>query len=359
MTHRIPFLKLEKISKWFGRSCVLGGINLEVNEGEFITLLGPSGCGKSTTLNIIAGFLFPEEGAVYIRGRDTTTVPANRRKCAMVFQSYALFPHLTAFENVAFGLRLRKQSKAQITKKVTKALELVRLPHVTQQYPSELSGGQQQRIALARALVMEPEVILLDEPLSNLDAKLREQMRFELRDIQQTTGVTTVFVTHDINEAFSLADRIAVMNEGKLEQIGTPHEIYANPQTPFVAEFVGHSNRFRGRVIKTDLGLMAETEKGIKILLPESFQEQEEKEIVVLIRPERVILSQDRMEHVNLFKGTLKRLVYLGSKFEYVVEGQGGTQILIHAPNREGAWFELNSDVWVGWSREDVIPLGR
>jgi len=177
MTQSTPFLRLENISKWFGQTCVLRNINLDVKDGEFITLLGPSGCGKSTTLNIISGFLFPEEGAVYVKGQETTNIPANRRKCAMVFQSYALFPHLTAFENVAFGLRLRKESQAEITRKVNDALGLVRLPHVIEQYPSELSGGQQQRIALARALVMEPEVLLLDEPLSNLDAKLREKMR--------------------------------------------------------------------------------------------------------------------------------------------------------------------------------------
>jgi ABC-type Fe3+/spermidine/putrescine transport system ATPase subunit len=357
MAHSAPFLKLENISKWFGQTCVLRNINLDVKDGEFITLLGPSGCGKSTTLNIIAGFLFPEEGAVYIKEQETTSIPANRRKCTMVFQSYALFPHLTAFENVAFGLRLRRERQTEITRKVNHALGLVRLPHVTAQYPSELSGGQQQRIALARALVMDPEVLLLDEPLSNLDAKLREQMRFELRDIQQTTGVTTIFVTHDINEAFSLSDRIAVMNEGIIEQIGTPREIYAKPQTSFVAEFVGHSNRYKGMVRQSGAETILETQQGLNLLLPKGFLEKGDQEMNVLVRPERIMLSYDSMDRDNLFRGTLKRIVYLGSNFEYVVEEKGGAQILIHAPNHDEAWYELNSDVWVGWSREDVIPL--
>lgn len=354
----MSYLKLQNISKWFGETCVLRNVNLEVMGGEFLTLLGPSGCGKSTTLNIVAGFLIPEEGIVYIKGRDMTTVPAHRRKCAMVFQSYALFPHLTAFENVAFGLRLRRENQAEIARRVTGALELVRLPQVSQQYPSELSGGQQQRIALARALVMEPEVLLLDEPLSNLDAKLREQMRFELRDIQQDAGVTTVFVTHDIHEAFSLSDRIAVMNEGIIEQIGNPQEIYTKPEKSFVAEFVGHSNQYRGAVCHTDRGYAIKTREGLKILLPESFKEKDGAEITVLIRPERVMISRDKMEHANLFKCTLKRVVYLGREFEYVVEADGGVQILVHVPNRGEAWFDLKSHVWVGWSRDDVIPCG-
>jgi ABC-type Fe3+/spermidine/putrescine transport system ATPase subunit len=358
MVEKTVFLRLENINKWFDEMHVLRNVTIDVKEGEFIALLGPSGCGKSTTLNIIAGFLIPEEGAVYIKGRDTTTVPANRRKSAMVFQNYALFPHLTAFENVAFGLRIRKEGQAEITRKVSEALELVRLPQVTDQFPSQLSGGQQQRIALARALVMEPEVLLLDEPLSNLDAKLREQMRFELRDIQQAAGVTTVFVTHDINEAFSLSDRIAVMNEGNIEQVGPPHEIYARPQRSFVAEFVGHSNRYGGILRRKEGECIFETQKGLKIFLPQGFEEKDGTEIAVLIRPERVMLSPERTDHDNIFRGTLKRLVYLGNQFEYVVEEKGGTEILVHAPNREGAWFQLESEVWVGWSREDVIPIG-
>ena len=256
-------LKLENISKWFGKKCILRNVYLEVKEGEFLTLLGASGCGKTTTLNIIAGFLIPEEGAIFIKGKDMTTVAANRRSTAMVFQSYALFPHLTAFENVGFGLRLRKKNRVEINRKVSEALELVRLPEVHHHYPSQLSGGQQQRVALARALVMKPGVLLLDEPLSNLDAKLREQMRLELRDIQQSAGATTVFVTHDIHEAFSLSDRIAIMNEGTIEQTGTPQEIYASPKSPFVAEFVGHSNRYRGIVSKRGDEYRVETHEGM------------------------------------------------------------------------------------------------
>lgn len=357
MTQSTSFLRLENISKWFGKTCVLRNINLDVKDGEFITLLGPSGCGKSTTLNIISGFLFPEEGAVYVKGKETTNIPANRRKCAMVFQSYALFPHLTAFENVAFGLRLRKESQAEITRKVNDALGLVRLPHVIEQYPSELSGGQQQRIALARALVMEPEVLLLDEPLSNLDAKLREKMRFELRDIQQSTNVTSIFVTHDINEAFSLSDRIAVMNDGVIEQIGEPQAIYAKPQTAFVAQFVGHSNRFSGVVRRNGTEVLLETQEGLNFLLPRSGDHPDGKEMNVLVRPERITLSYNALDCENRFRGILKRIVYLGSNFEYVAEVKGGLQILIHSPNREDTWFELNKEIWLGWSREDVVSL--
>jgi len=351
-------LKLENISKWFGQKCVLRNVHLEVKEGEFLTLLGASGCGKSTTLKIIAGFLIPEEGAISIKGKDMTTVSANRRRTAMVFQNYALFPHLTAFENVAFGLRLRRENRVEIDRKVSEALELVRLPEVSDHYPSQLSGGQQQRVAVARALVMKPEVLLLDEPLSNLDAKLREQMRLELRDIQQSASATTVFVTHDIHEAFSMSDRIAVMNEGTIEQTGTPQEIYASPRSPFVAEFVGHSNRYQGIAHKRDDEFKVETHEGMSILLPGKFEGEDGGEIKVMIRPERVEIGHDRTASPNSFEGVLERVVFLGSQFELVVKLKGGAEVMVHEANRPGMTFQSGDNVWVSWSREDTIPIG-
>lgn len=241
-----PGLQIEGLGKVLGGRTIIDNLDLTVNEGELVSLLGPSGCGKTTTLRMIAGFLTPDQGSIKVAGRDVTALGAERRPSAMVFQNYALWPHMTVFKNVAFPLKLRKLGKAEIEERVTSVLGLVNLLHHKGSRPGQISGGEQQRVALARALVQEPDLLLLDEPLSNLDAKLRVKVREDIREIQQRLGITTVIVTHDQDEALSMSDRIAVMNDGKIEQYSTPAELYASPQTAFVASFIGTMNRIDG-----------------------------------------------------------------------------------------------------------------
>ncbi|MEZ5849202.1 MAG: ABC transporter ATP-binding protein [Hyphomicrobiaceae bacterium] len=250
----MDFLVLDKLTKAFGEAVAVDGLSLSVRQGELIALLGPSGCGKTTTLQMIAGFVAPTSGAVRLEGEDLLAVPPARRGLGIVFQSYALFPHMTAAENVAFGLEMRGVEAAERRKRVSETLDMVGLASLADRYPRRMSGGQQQRVALARALVIKPRILLLDEPLSNLDAKLREEMQIELRQIQRTLGTTTVLVTHDQGEAMALADRIVVMNQGKVEQIASPHEAYERPATPFVAGFLGKTNVIPAMVEKTAAG---------------------------------------------------------------------------------------------------------
>ncbi|MEO6944117.1 MAG: ABC transporter ATP-binding protein [Lacisediminihabitans sp.] len=239
-------LHITGLSKVLGGRTIIDDLNLSVNEGELVSLLGPSGCGKTTTLRMIAGFLAPDSGVIEVGGRDVTHLGAEKRPSAMVFQNYALWPHMTVFKNIAFPLKLRKLPKEEIERRVVAVLELVNLAHHRASRPGQISGGEQQRVALARALVQEPELLLLDEPLSNLDAKLRVKVREDIREIQQRLGITMVIVTHDQDEAMSMSDRVAVMNQGKIEQYSTPGELYAHPQTAFAAEFIGTMNRIEG-----------------------------------------------------------------------------------------------------------------
>jgi putative spermidine/putrescine transport system ATP-binding protein len=247
-------LVLRQVAKTLGGRLIVDNLDLRVRRGELVCLLGPSGCGKTTTLRMIGGFLRPDAGQVLIGGRGYTTTPPERRPTAMVFQNYALWPHMNVFKNVAFGLRLRKLPKAEIAERVERTLALVNLTHHIRSFPAQISGGEQQRVALARALVLEPEVLLLDEPLSNLDAKLRVKVREDIKEIQQRVGITTVFVTHDQDEALSISDRIAVMNAGRIEQYAGAHDLYREPRTRFVADFVGTMNFFEARVRQAPAG---------------------------------------------------------------------------------------------------------
>jgi putative spermidine/putrescine transport system ATP-binding protein len=248
----MSFLVLENLSKRFGTHTAVDGLSLDVDKGEFVSLLGPSGCGKTTTLQMIAGFVEPTSGAVRLEGRDLLAMKPSRRGLGIVFQSYALFPHMTVAENVAFGLEMQGVAAAERVRRVGETLALVGLTAFTGRYPRQLSGGQQQRVALARALVIRPQILLLDEPLSNLDAKLREEMQIELRQIQRTVGTTTILVTHDQSEAMALSDRIVVMNHGRAEQVGPPHEAYERPATPFVASFLGKTNLLNGATVRPE-----------------------------------------------------------------------------------------------------------
>src|SRR5436305_7181927 len=248
----MSFLVLQSVTKRFGDAAAVDGLSLTVEKGEFVSLLGPSGCGKTTTLQMIAGFVEPTSGAVRLEGRDLLAMKPSRRGLGIVFQSYALFPHMTVAENVAFGLEMQGVAAAERVRRVGETLELVGLTAFTGRYPRQLSGGQQQRVALARALVIRPQILLLDEPLSNLDAKLREEMQIELRQIQRTVGTTTILVPHDQGEAMALSDRIVVMNHGRAEQIGPPHEAYERPATPFVASFLGKTNLVDGTTVRSE-----------------------------------------------------------------------------------------------------------
>ena len=258
-------LQIDRLSKVLGGRTIVSDLDLEVQAGQLTCLLGPSGCGKTTTLRMIGGFLHPDGGRVLIDGTDVSGLAPERRPTAMVFQNYALWPHMTVFKNVAFGLRLRKLPKKEVQQRVEQILELVGLTHHIESYPARISGGEQQRVALARALVLEPKVLLLDEPLSNLDAKLRVRVREEIREIQQRIGITTVFVTHDQDEALSIADRIAVMSEGKVEQYAGANEIYREPATTFVANFVGAMNFYEGSVVPGGVVL----DGGVRIPCPD------------------------------------------------------------------------------------------
>lgn len=348
-------LEIRSIVKSFGDVVAVNNVSLSVQNGEFFSLLGPSGCGKTTLLRTIAGIYQPNGGSISLNGREIGTEPMNRRNTALVFQNYALFPHLSVFDNIAFGLVMRKESKQAIRSRVDAVLELVRLPGYQKRYPRELSGGQQQRVALARALVIEPELLLLDEPLSNLDAKLRDTMRHEIRDIQRRVGITTILVTHDLQEAFAMSDRIAVMNGGRIEQVGTPRDIYARPHTRFTAEFAGQTNNFAARVVENAGGVVtARTEQGIDLRLTGLNGVAAGEAINVILRPERIRLAEAPTGLANSFPGTVRKATYLGSTVIYAVDVDDIT-LTAQVNNASDLFFDEGDRVQVEWSEHDVV----
>lgn len=352
--------------KQFGANVVLNGIDLEVKQGELLTLLGPSGCGKSTTLNLIAGFLDPDRGEVHIKGNNVTKVPPYKRDLGMVFQTYSLFPHMTVYENLSFGLKLRKVSKAEQKKKISKALELVKMSGLENRYPRELSGGQRQRVAISRALVVEPELLLLDEPLSNLDAKLRHELRAEIKRLQKEIGVTTIFVTHDQEEALSMSDRVVVMNAGKIEQISTPTEIYNHPKTEFVFQFIGKSNCFEGNVSAVDKRKVAVkigsdiTHVDINNVMGNESDLKTGDEVKLYIRPEKlqiVSLDEKPSSPLDFHRAKINQMNYLGTSWEINVLLQGKSiQILTSA--FDSSW-QNGSEVLIGWSPSEVMLVKK
>ena len=320
------YLTLENITKIFpphsggGEVTAVNNVNLEIKKGELVTLLGPSGCGKTTTLRMIAGFEFPTAGKIILDGQEINPLPPHKREMSMVFQSYAIFPHLNVFENIAYGLNVQRLPKSVIKERVNKVLDLVHLEGYGERTPTQLSGGQQQRVALARALVMEPKVLLMDEPLSNLDAKLREEMRTEIRRIQKELNITSIYVTHDQIEAMTLSDRIVVMNQGIIEQIGTPVEIYRFPDSKFVANFIGRANFVAGEVREKDEHNLTVDALGETLELTNIQRNFNLKEAVTLIiRPEMIRIKKTD----ELFKGIIRRAVYLGDVIEYDVDVGG------------------------------------
>ncbi len=329
-------VRFRGIAKRFDNVVAVEKMDLDIPEGSLVTLLGPSGCGKTTLLRMVAGLESPSEGDIYIQGNRINDVPIHRRNLGMIFQNYALFPHKSIFDNVAFGLKYRDVPKDQIKEKVTRALEMVRLPGVERRMPSQLSGGQQQRIALARAIVIEPVVLLMDEPLSALDENLREEMRREIDNIQQMLGVTTIFVTHDQREALSMSDKIVVMEGGKKQQEGSPEEVYNNPVNHFVADFLGHSNFVDGVILGKDgEGFRVGLEDGNELLAAagggDRWREGDAVEIVV--RAQKLDLEPRKAHRpdgaVNCFFGKIKERSYMGGEVSYFVELENGT--VIHA----------------------------
>jgi ABC-type Fe3+/spermidine/putrescine transport system ATPase subunit len=314
-------LELRGIAKSFGGSPALSGVSLAVEPGEFLTLLGGSGCGKSTTLRIVAGLTDPDAGDVLLDGRSILGTPAHRRGMAMVFQSYALFPHLTVSQNVAFGLEMRRHSKAEIAGKVDRALDLVALAGLEGRYPRQLSGGQQQRVALARALVVEPHLLLLDEPLSNLDAQLRAKLRVELRALQRQIGVTTIYVTHDQAEALALSDRIAFMAEGRIVELGAPEQVYRRPRSRATAEFLGAANLLPAAVAAVNgVSFAADTKLG-RLQFARGDELAPGEEVEICLRPEEIVLLAP--EAGEGLPGIVRHAAYQGSVTEYIVDPEG------------------------------------
>ena len=344
-----PRLSLEGITCAFGSYVAVDDLDLNIAPGEFVSLLGPSGCGKTTTLRMIAGFIKPTAGTISMDGKQissaASSLPPERREMSMIFQSYAIWPNMTIAENVAFGLQLRKFDKPTIAAKVKEVLETVKLAHLAERYPAELSGGQQQRVALARAIVVRPRVLLLDEPLSNLDANLREEMRFEIRRLHDAFDFTTVYVTHDQSEAMVTSDRIAVMNKGKIEQIDAPYTLYTRPRTQFVASFIGRTNLIGGTCEGDHIAFDGFT-------LPRRIFENEglpaSGQMLLSVRPQSIKLHRvaPQNDQTCVVKGELKQRAYLGESWDYVVAPAGsGLNLRVAAVPSEV--FEVGETIWL------------
>ncbi|HVY16337.1 MAG TPA: ABC transporter ATP-binding protein [Rhodopila sp.] len=338
-------VELIGLSKLFADIPAVDRIDLTVATGEFLTLLGPSGCGKTTTLNMIAGFLTPDAGTIRLAGRSVDRLPSFRRDIGIVFQDYALFPHMSVADNVAFGLKMRRVAKPEITRRVAEALDLVHLSGFGERRPMALSGGQRQRVALARALVIQPTVLLLDEPLSNLDLKLREEMRLEITTLQRRLGITMIMVTHDQGEALAVSDRIAIMNKGRIEQLGDAHSVYENPGSRFVADFIGQTNFVPGTVREgTQAGgeCTVTTEAGnLTLLAPQALQAGAKVEIAV--RPERLRFATAADAAMQL-SGTVLRHVYLGDHTETHVRTTAGSVVVVRTGNHGEAPLPAEND---------------
>jgi spermidine/putrescine transport system ATP-binding protein len=331
-------VRLERVTKAFGETVAVDDLSLDIQEGEFFSMLGPSGCGKTTTLRMIGGFEEPTRGTVYLGGRDVTELPPYRRDVNTVFQSYALFPHLDVFENVAFGLKRKKVDKSEVQRRVLDSLHLVDLPGFEHRKPTQLSGGQQQRVALARALVNEPKVLLLDEPLGALDLKLRKQMQLELKRIQTEVGITFIYVTHDQEEAMTMSDRLAVMRHGRVEQIGPPEAVYESPATEFVAGFLGASNLLDGEVKEEREGnSLILLSGGSTVVVPtDRVDGGVGDEVRVGVRPEKITLQPEAGEAppgLNSLSGLLRMSTYIGVSHQYTVEGPGGRTLTVYQQN--------------------------
>jgi putative spermidine/putrescine transport system ATP-binding protein len=356
-----PKLKISGLTKRYGSFVALEPTDLEVAEGEFLTLLGPSGSGKTTLLSLIAGLTAPDEGQLLIAGKDVTHGPAYERDIGMVFQNYALFPHMTIAENIAFPLKMRKLDGASAKKRAMEALELVRLPHVAQRFPKELSGGQQQRIALARCLVYKPSIVLMDEPLGALDKKLRDQMQLEIKRIHRELGTTIVYVTHDQEEAMTMSDRICLMNGGRIEQLGSPSELYFRPRTLFVADFLGESNLLEGTVERAE-GAEVDVklaQGGSRAHATANAPLAAGSKVRVMVRPQNITVRPGPAA-VNAVRGKVLDSMITGSLTKLYVESPvaGGDPLVLCYPTSAGAApHAIGDDITLHWSRGDAVAV--
>ncbi|MGE8944070.1 ABC transporter ATP-binding protein [Leptospira interrogans] len=350
-------LEVAELVKRYSSQSVIGPLSFAVGAGEFVSLLGPSGCGKTTTLRCIAGFETPSEGGIYLDGERIDQLPPNRRNVGLVFQSYALFPHLTVFENVAFGLRLRRCHKEELRQRVTNALEQVGLPEFAQRFPKQLSGGQQQRVAIARSVVLEPRLLLFDEPLSNLDLKLRVMMRAELRSLQRRLGKTAIYVTHDQGEALALSDRIVVMSNGRIEQIGTPLEIYGRPATPFVADFIGNSNLLNGEVVEIcNDSAMVRTDTGLLLTTTAVIGEVGNR-VAIMIRPENIKVADNQAEQDNRLSGLIEEKTFLGQDLHLKVRLQDDQILSVILGGKAAQDYSVGEQMALSIQRSDAYLI--
>ncbi|MCP3690193.1 MAG: ABC transporter ATP-binding protein [Gammaproteobacteria bacterium] len=363
MTTEQAYIRIENVSKHFGSVVAVDNINMDIAAGEFFSLLGPSGCGKTTLLRMLAGFETPTGGEIYIDGNPMSEIPPHHRPTNMVFQNYAIFPHLNIAGNIAYGLRKDKLGKAEVKRKVDEALEMVKLPGLGNRGANEISGGQQQRVALARALIKRPKVLLLDEPLGALDKKLREEMQLELRALQESVGITFIFVTHDQEEALTLSDRVAVMARGDVLQMASPPELYNRPVNVEVADFIGQMNFFDADVIDiqdSKARLLARGLGEVNVPADADFIKKG-AQLVVAIRPEKMTLTRERNAATNTIQGTLKTSAYLGSLSHFFISVDGSEEPVEVASQESDlasrGMLERGSEVWLAWADESLVVL--
>ena len=354
-----PDLEVRDLVKRFGANTVVDRVSFSLATGEFVSILGPSGCGKTTTLRMIAGLEQVTNGTVFIKGRDVTRLPPEKRNTAMVFQSYALFPHMNVLDNVAFGLRMHKLGKAEARERAREALARAHLEGFDDRRPSQLSGGQRQRVAVARALAVRPDVLLLDEALTNLDRRLRQDLQLELKRLQRDLGITSLFVTHDQEEALTLSDRVIVMEEGRIAQVDAPAAIYDRPSSVFVAGFIGESNRFVGSVarLREDGYCEVETADGSTVIGHGAVETVGQK-CAAVVRPRNIALALEPVEGLNVLPGEVVVWGYKGDSYEYIVALEEGQQVKIMVPRRD-ARAEMGDRVWAAFSPDDVYVLAH
>jgi putative spermidine/putrescine transport system ATP-binding protein len=353
------FVKFEKVDKSYdGKVLVVKDLNLDIDEGEFITMLGPSGSGKTTCLMMLAGFETPTNGEIYLDSNPISNIPPHKRGIGMVFQNYALFPHMTVYENLAFPLRVRKVSKGETDKKVDKALSMVSLSGFEKRMPNQLSGGQQQRVAVARALVFDPEVVLMDEPLGALDKNLRESMQYEIKHIHESIGVTIVYVTHDQGEALTLSNRIAVFNDGKVQQLSSPDKLYEEPANSFVAEFIGENNTFTGEVTDISKGkCKVKLDSGIEIFSNPVRVKSKGERTIVSLRPERAVIDPENKID-NKHKGKIEEVIYHGDHARIRLNLLGNKNFILKVPNSSAKMdVKLGNEISIGWNSQDARAL--
>jgi len=359
MSKKQQFVRFDKVDKSYdGKILVVKDLNLDIAEGEFITMLGPSGSGKTTCLMMLAGFETPTNGEIYLDSNPISNIPPHKRGIGMVFQNYALFPHMTVFENLAFPLKVRKIPKEEINKKIDKALSMVSLTGFEKRMPGQLSGGQQQRVAVARALVFDPQVVLMDEPLGALDKNLRESMQYEIKHIHESIGVTVVYVTHDQGEALTMSNRIAVFNDGKVQQLSSPDKLYEEPVNSFVAEFIGENNTFNGEVTDISNGkCKVKLDSGTEILSNPIRVKSKGEKTIVSLRPERAIIDpENKMD--NKHKGKIEEVIYHGDHTRVRLDLLGNKEFILKVPNSSARLdIKLGNEINIGWNSQDARAL--